>query len=296
MAAGFLFVLATAANAQAPRFLVTTDWLAAHATDPGVSILHVGADRKSYDAGHIPDARFVALGDIVVAREGTPNELPPAARLTALFEKTGIGEKGAVVIYGDEKGLFAARLFFTLDYLGHGDRAALLDGGLEKWRGEGRATATDQAPVPARPFTPRLTPDVVVTLAAARDISWAATRDGKSGWLLIDARPEAQFSGAEPGDGISRPGHIPGAASLLWQRTLVSPDNPVLRPSSELRQLMQHAGATPETRIVTYCRTGVQASFAYFVARYLGYPVKMYDGSFIEWSRAPDTEVVRGDP
>jgi thiosulfate/3-mercaptopyruvate sulfurtransferase len=111
--------------------VVSTTWLDAHVNDPDVFVLHVGADRKSYDAGHIPGARFVSLPDIAVTREGTPNELPPATDLTRLFTRLGIGDRGRLVLYGDEQGLLAARLFFTLDYLGHGDRAALLDGGLE---------------------------------------------------------------------------------------------------------------------------------------------------------------------
>lgn len=293
---GILLALTTIAGAQTPSFVVTAGWLADRVTDPAVSILHVGANRTIYDAGHIPGARFVPLEAIVIERDGTPNEIPPAPQLAALFEKLGIGDSGPIVIYGDEKGLHAARMFFTLDYLGHSTRAAVLDGGLEKWRSEGRDISTAVTAWPPRPFTPRIHPDVVVTLPAVRDISWSIARDEAAPWRLLDARPEAQFSGAEPGDGISRPGHIPGAASFFWQRAIAGPDNPVLRPVSELRRLLHDAGVRPGTRVVTYCRTGVQASFAYFVARHLGLDVKMYDGSFIEWSRAAGTEVTRGNP
>jgi thiosulfate/3-mercaptopyruvate sulfurtransferase len=285
--------LPTAAAAQAPRFLVTTDWVAAHANDEGISILHVGADRRNYDSGHLPGARFVAMADIVVSHEGTPNELPPAAHLTQVLEKLGVADAGTIVIYGDDKGLQAARLFFTLDYLGHGDRAALLDGGLDKWRRERRTLSTESEAAPRRPFTPRIDPDVLVTLPVVRDVSWAVTEARDPTWLLIDARPDAQFTGADPGEGVSRPGHIPGATGIFWQRALVSAENPVVRPVPELRRLLEDAGAKTGTRIITYCRTGVQSSFAYFVARYLGYNTKMYDGSFIEWSRASDTAVER---
>jgi thiosulfate/3-mercaptopyruvate sulfurtransferase len=274
-----------------PRLLVSAEWVGAHLTDRDVSILHVGANRNSYDAGHISGARFVALQDLLRARDGIPNELAPAADLVALFDRLGIGNEGTVVVYGDERGLHAARLFFTLEYLGHSGRVALLDGGLERWRREQREVTTELAPVPARTFTPRINPDVLVSLDPVRDISWSVRRFPGSGWLLIDARPDAQFTGTQPGDGVTRPGHIPGAAGIFWERTLVSQEMPVLRPAHELRKLLEEAGARADTHIVTYCRTGVQASFAYFVARYLGYTVKMYDGSFIEWSRAQDTEV-----
>ncbi|HSL22117.1 MAG TPA: sulfurtransferase [Vicinamibacterales bacterium] len=279
---------------QPGRMVVTPDWLAAHVEDDNLTLLHVGTVRGSYDAGHLPGARYVALSDLVVERQGLPNELPPAAHLVALFEKLGVGNAGPIVIYGDDKGLFAARLFFTLDYLGHGDRAMLLDGGLDRWTRENRALSAESRPVSPRPFTPRLNPNVVAALPAVRDISWAVRRDRASGWALLDARPDAQFTGGEAGQGVSRPGHIPGAASFFWERALVSPDDPVLRPVVELQKLMAEAGAPPPTRVVTYCRTGVQASFAYFVARYLGYDVKLYDGSFLEWSRAADTEIAQG--
>lgn len=285
--------LAPAASVQT-SMVVSTAWLATHVNDPDVFVLHVGADRKSYDAGHIPGARFVSLPDIAVTREGTPNELPPAADLTRVLTRLGIGDRGRLVLYGDEQGLLAARLFFTLDYLGHGDRAALLDGGLEAWRAEGRSVSTEEPAPSPHPFTPRLNADVLVTLPIVRDISWLLRERRDAPWVLIDARPEAQFSGAEPGADVPRPGHIPGASSVFWQRALVSRDRPLLRSADELRGLYADAGASPERTIVTYCRTGVQASFAYLVARYLGYHVKMYDGSFVEWSKAAESDVATG--
>lgn len=276
----------------APDLIVGTAWLAKHASDPNLAILHVGTDRKVYDSGHVPGARFLSLRDIAVSRDGTPNELAPVGDLARVFEALGVGDRGRIIVYGDEQGLFAARVFFTLEYLGHGDRVALLDGGLEKWKTENRPIETAAPETVSRPFTPRVNPDVLVTLQEVRDIAWTIGK-GTPGWILIDARPEAQFTGAEAGEGVTRAGHIPGAANLFWQKAIVSTEDPRLRPATELRRLMEGAGARVGSKVVTYCRTGVQASFAYFVARYLGYPVRMYDGSFLEWSRAGDTAVAR---
>lgn len=277
--------------ADTEDLLVTTDWLAEHISDPNLSILHVAANRAHYDKGHIPGARFVAWSEIRAARKNVPNELPPAADLVRLFEGLGVGDEGRIVLYGDQKGLSAARAFFTLDYLGHGHRTALLDGGLEKWRAENRPVSTDAPSVAARLFSARVSPGVLVGLEAVRDISWSTTNQTPARWLLIDARPAAQFTGEVPGEGIPRPGHIPGAKNIFWEDHLTGGDVPALRPAAELKTLYVQAGAEPGTPVVTYCRTGSQASHSYFVAKYLGYDVKMYDGSFIEWSRAEGTDV-----
>jgi thiosulfate/3-mercaptopyruvate sulfurtransferase len=137
-------------------------------------VLHVARERKAFDDGHIPGARFVGLGDLLMTREGVANELPPVEQLQRLFETLGIGDDGRIVIYGENNGLAAARAFFTLDYLGHGNRAALLDGGLEKWKAEKRELQTQAGTPVAAKFTPRLRPGVLVKLDAMRDLSWVA--------------------------------------------------------------------------------------------------------------------------
>src|SRR5438132_4960866 len=130
--------LAAAAPAVRSDILVSTAWLAQHLNDPNVVILHVSRDRTAYDAGHIPGARFLALSDFVVTRDGILNELPPAATLKSVFERAGVSDDSRVILYGDASVLPATRAYFTLDYLGH-DAAALLDGGLPKWKTESRA-------------------------------------------------------------------------------------------------------------------------------------------------------------
>ncbi len=248
--------------------LVGAEWLAGHMKDPELVVLHVTRDRSAYDAGHIPGARLLPWGELAVTRDGIPAELPPVAQLVELFERLGVGDESRVILYGDNRGLAAARAFFTLDYLGHGDSAALLDGGLEKWRADGRPVTQEAPPVRRGRLTPRPRPEVVATLEAVRN--------PPSNHLLVDARSPADYSGAR----------IPGAANLYWVDSLAGKENPVLRPASELRALFEAAGASPQRKVVTYCVIGVQASFAYFVARYLGYEAAMYDGSLAEWNAA----------
>lgn len=274
--------------------IVSTGWLAAHLNDPRVVILHVARERAHYDEGHIPGARFLGWNEITAVRDGVPNELAPVADLQKVFERLGIGGDGRIVLYGDGSGLMAARAYFTLDYLGHGSRAALLDGGLEKWKAERRTTSTDTVEVKPARFTPRVHANVVTNLAVMRDLSWTATNLTSPNVTLIDARPVEEYTGAKPGDGVPRGGHIPGAANVFWMQNVLSKENPVLRSAAELRKLYEEAGALNGRTIVTYCRTGGQASHAYFTLKYLGYNVVMYDGSFFEWSNTDGTPVVVG--
>jgi thiosulfate/3-mercaptopyruvate sulfurtransferase len=285
-----LAALVTTSPAAAQRInadlLVSTAQLASRLNDASTVVLHVGRDRASYDAGHVPGARFLPLSAIVTERDGLPNELPTVAHLDSVFESVGVSDGSRVVLYGDLGGLAAGRAFFTLDYLGH-RRAALLDGGLEMWKAEGRPTATD-APAPRRGrLTPRPRPQIVVTA------DQVAAMRGNPRVALIDARPAAEFAGTEAGAGVGRPGHIPGAKSLFWRTALVSDTRPVLRDPASLRAAFAAAGARPNGTVVTYCRSGVQASHAYFVARYLGYDTKMYDGSFLDWSARTALPVAR---
>jgi thiosulfate/3-mercaptopyruvate sulfurtransferase len=276
------------------QMIVSTAWLAAHLNDPKVVILHVARARSHYDEGHIPGARFAGWDEITATRDGVPNELAPVADLQKLFERLGIGEDARIVLYGDNSGLSAARAYFTLDYLGHGERAALLDGGLEKWKAERRAISTTTVEPKSAAFAPRLRANTVTDLDVVRDLSWTATNLTAPNVVLVDARPADEYIGTKPGDGVPRGGHIPGAVNVFWMQNVVSRENPALRSSSELRKLYEEAGAQHGSTIVTYCRTGGQASHAYFTLKYLGYDVVMYDGSFFEWSNTETAPVVAG--
>ncbi len=277
------------------EMIVSTSWLAGHLNDPKVVILHVARERAHYDGGHIPGARFAGWGEITATRDGVPNELAAVADLQKLFERLGIGDEARIVLYGDNSGLAAARAYFTLDYLGHGGRAALLDGGLEKWRTERRAISTDSVETKTARFTPRVRASAVTNLYVVRDLSWTATNLISPSALLIDARPVDEYAGVKPGDGVPRGGHIPGAANVFWMQNVASKENPTLRSAAELRRLYEEAGAQQGRTLVTYCRTGGQASHSYFTLKYLGYDVVMYDGSFFEWSNTEGTPIVAGE-
>ncbi len=276
-------LMAASAAALHSNMLVTTEWLDQHRNDPKVVVLHVSGNRAAYDDGHIPGARFVAMSDLVVTRDGIPNELPAADDLKKALEAAGISDDSRVILYSDASVLPATRAYFTLDYLGHGDQVALLDGGLVKWRAEGRTLAKDAAPAAPGHFTPRPKPDLVVQIDAVKQMAGKPPSGASShADVLLDVRSAADYRG-EKGS------HIPGALNVFWMNDQASRENPVLRPEAELRTLYETLGITPDRKVVTYCNSGMQASQSYFTLKYLGYDVRLYDGSMSEWS-------ARGEP
>jgi thiosulfate/3-mercaptopyruvate sulfurtransferase len=278
----------SAAPAPAAQLLVDAAGLSGELEDSAVVVLHVAADRAAYDEGHIPGARFLPLRAIAREVDGNPNELPPVEQLDSVFESLGVSDDTRVVLYGDP--LPAARAFFTLDYLGHGGQTALLDGALPAWREAGLPLSTEADTAGRGSFTPRVQPERSV------DAEWVNQHRTQGGVALVDARPTAQYTGEEAGDGVERPGHIPGAGSLFWEETIASSTRPELHDSEALHRLLREAGVSPGDTVVTYCRTGMQASFMYFVARLLGYETRMYDPSYLDWSRRSELPVETGAP
>ena len=263
-----------------PEMLVSTAWLAAHLSDPDIVVLCIHSAPEFCSRGHIPGARQIRLADITMTRDGVPNELPPLEDLRQVFAAAGVGNRSRVVLYGERSNLFAARAYFTLDYLGVAGRAALLDGGIEKWTAEHRPLSMVTPKVKPAELTASPRPEILVETAALRDLAKKPET-----LTLVDARPTKEFTGEQLSEDVAKAGHIPGASNLFWMDMLVSRENPVLKPEAELRRMYAEAHAAPGRKLVTYCRTGMQSSFDYFVAKYLGYDPSMYDASFFEWSK-----------
>lgn len=266
--------------------IVSTEWLAKHLNDDALVLLQVG-DKAEYLAGHIPGAQFISVTDISTPRgSGLTLELPPVAELQTAFEKLGVTDKCRIVIYfGKDWVTPTARVFFTFDYLGLGDRTSILDGGLPAWRAEGKTVTSDlKEPRPGR-FSPRPNPKLVV------DAAWVKANLNKPGVMILDARASKFYSGAEAGQ-MPRAGHIPSARNIPFS-SLVEDSNNKFKSPEELRGLFEAAGVKGGDSVTTYCHIGQQASLLYFVARYLGYEAHIYDGSFEDWSHRPELPVER---
>jgi thiosulfate/3-mercaptopyruvate sulfurtransferase len=283
IALAVLLVAPTISQAQTnarDSMIVSTEWLGKHLNDDGLVLLQVG-DKKEYDAAHIVGAQYIQTSDISTPRgQGLVLELPPVDQLKATFEKFGITEKSRIVIYfGKDWVTPTSRVYFTLDYLGLGDRTSILDGGLPAWIAEKHPVTTEVVAPKAGNFTPHPNSKLVV------DAAWVNGNINKPGVAILDARDAKFYTGAEAGN-MPRAGHIPSAKSIPFG-TLVQDSNKFKNPE-ELRALFKTAGVKPKDSIATYCHIGQQASLLYFVARYLGYDAHLYDGSFQDWSNRSD--------
>ena len=261
------------------RMLVSPDWLQRRLGT--VTLLHIG-DAASYDTRHIPGAVLIETSSLLVQRNGTPNELPSIDALERTFRRAGAGATERIVVYSVDP-LLAARAWFTLDYLGQGNRVSLLDGGLTKWMASGYAVTNEPASPQAGSFEARPLAQTITRLAAMREIVRLREPLGSS-LVLLDARTPEQYYGDEAGPDVAHAGHIPGAVNIPYTANLDA--SGALRSVADLRTLYLQAGLTRSSVNIVYCRTGMQASMTYFVLRYLGYDATLYDGSFVEWSNA----------
>lgn len=245
---------------------------------PAAQVVVVGEEDMSELAGRT-GAVFVPYSTFSVERDGIPNEFPPADRMEEQLEAAGVGGE-RILIAGEP--IPAGRAYAALDYLGLGARAAIF---------EGAPSALPQAAAPRAAAAGEL--DVAVREGMIVDADWVHERLDDPQVVILDARPPEEYSGETPGEGIERPGHIPGARNVFWETLVESPDAPRLKDEAELRRIFEEAGARPGGTVVAYCRTGGQGSFLYAVARHLGYDARLYDGSYVDWSRT-EYDVERG--
>jgi len=256
------------------NLLVSTAWIAEHLKDPNLIILHVADTFADYKRGHLPGARYLATGRFIDNSGTLGSELPALEVLTKTFADLGLTDQSRIVIYSTAWMPNAARAYFTLDYLGFGDRAALLDGGVEQWLAEDRPV-TGAVPVhAATTFTPKVRPDVRASLEEVKNV--VAVPPSQATCQVVDSRPDKRY----------KAGHLGGANHLYWQETLVSDEHPTFLAPEKLEALLASRGLLPGKKVITYCEVGLQASHGYFLFKYLGYDAAMYDGSFQEWSAA----------
>ena len=244
-------------------------------------MLAVG-EKADYDAEHIAGSRFIEYRSVGVKGEtGLTLELPPMDKLAEVFSALGVGNDSRVVVYRLTDWLTqSARVIMTLDAMGLGKNAALLDGNLAAWKEEGRPTSKDAPTAKPAKLTPCPQSDVIT------DLEFVKANLHQGGVRILDARDPKVYSGEAVRAGMA-PGHIQGAGNLHYNG-LVDAQTGKLKPVEELQKQFRDAGVKPGDRVVTYCFIGQQASALYLVSRYLGYDTRLYDGSWDEWTKHPE--------
>jgi thiosulfate/3-mercaptopyruvate sulfurtransferase len=280
-----------------PDAIVSTDWLAGHLRDPQIRVVDASfklpgitpTARQDYDHGHIPGAVFFDIDDIAEPGTSLPHMIPSPALFARKMEGLGIGDEDRVILY-DNAGLSSAgRAWWMLQMFGHQD-VAILNGGLPKWKTEGRPLdpAAPKPPV-SRRFTPRFEPSLVRDKQALLD-NLSTRRE-----LVVDARAAGRFNGTseEPRPRMRR-GHIPGSRNLPYDQ-LTDPHSRELRSAEELRELFRRAGIELDRPVVASCGSGVTACALAFALHLIGHPgAAVYDGSWSEWGLPGDTPVETG--
>lgn len=281
----------------AKNWIVETDWLAEHLSAPDLVVFdgswHLptsGRDaRQEFLDGHIPGALFFDIDDLVDETSSLPHMLPSTVKFASRMKKMGIGDGQRIVVY-DSVGLFsAARVWWTFRAMGHED-IAVLNGGLKKWKAEGRAI--EDGPQNARTprhYTPRLNAELI------RDLEDVKSYVDKGDMQIVDARPAPRFEGSEPEprEGL-RSGHIPGSKNVP-SGELINDDG-TLKSEQELAALFTAAGINWHNPVMTTCGSGVTASILSLALAVLGQTnAAVYDGSWAEWGEeGRDTPVATG--
>jgi thiosulfate/3-mercaptopyruvate sulfurtransferase len=270
------------ANYIHPEVLVETDWVKQNLGKPGVKLIEIDVDTKSYNAGHISGA--VGFNWQTQLQDQVRRDIITKEQFEKLLGDAGVSPNDTVILYGDNNNWFAAYGFWLFKIYGHKD-VRLMNGGRVKWLNESDKELTTEPP--------KITP--VQYRAAAPDLSLRAllpevlrVQEGKA-CNLVDVRSPDEFTGkviAPPGmtETAQRGGHIPGAKGIPWS-TAVGADG-TFKPADELRAIyVEQKGVDPQKETIAYCRIGERSSHTWFVLKYLlGLPkVRNYDGSWTEY-------------
>ena len=272
--------------------LVSTDWVAEHAGDPGLVIVESDEDVLLYETGHIPGA--VKVDWHTELNDPVTRDYVDGEGFAALMSAKGISREDTIVVYGDKSNWWAAYALWVFTLFGHED-VRLMDGGRAKWQAEGREMTTEK-PKPAPTEYPVVERDDSVIRAFLPEV-----RDSLGDLPLIDVRSPEEYTGerthmpAYPEEGALRGGHIPGAKSMPWGKA--ANEDGTFKSAAELKELYtEQAGLGQSDEVIAYCRIGERSSHTWFVLKHLlGYEnVRNYDGSWTEWGNVVGVPIVTG--
>lgn len=272
--------------------LVSTEWLQNHLKEANLIIVDAQTDVYDYLGQHIPGAVHLSDQTLRAPDHGMPVRYLAPQAIELLFNRVGLSNDTPVVVYTDKgsitgtgDGLGQTMAAYTLARFGQ-NRIYVLDGGLDKWVAEKRPVAKEFPQLKEGAFKVSER-DCHVTMAQLKELM------SQDNVIIVDARGVKAYEGQAA---WTKAGHIPGAISLPW-RSLMADDNPaLLKSDQEIAEILKKHNITPDKTIVTYCGTGREATNPFLLFKcYLGFPnVKLYEGSFTEWSAYPDNPTVVG--
>jgi len=274
--------------------LVTTEWLA---NEMGASDLRIvdatyvdaslGRDPAAeYEAAHIPGAVFMNLGELRDTDSDLPMMMPSAEKFASRMQSLGLGDGSRIVLYDSSPWNTSARAWLMLRTFGAHD-VAILDGGLDKWKAEGRETASGKEQLRHRHFTVWADDKGVRTLDQMKANVDSGTEQ------VVDARSAARFSGEEPDPRpATHAGHIPGSKNLPYNN--VFNDDGTWKTGDALKSAFTNAGIDVDKPVVATCGSGVTGSVLAFGLHLLGKDAALYDGSWSEWGADRSTPKATG--
>ena len=268
------------------RIVDCTTWL--KPAEPGDDAPYrVVPGRAEYDAAHIPGAVFLDIQGTISDPDTRLKFMAPSAdRFAEAMGGLGIGDDSRVVLYSAGSIMWATRVWWMLRAFGF-DRAAVLDGGWEKWQAEERPVSSTPGRYPPARFTARLKPGQFV------DSDYVLSRLGDADTVAVNALAPEFHLGEGPSR-YGRPGRIPGSVNVP-AATLLDPSNGAFVPLDEAKRLHEDAGITPDRHVVAYCGGGISATVGLFLLHQLGYTdLTLYDGSMGDWAQDPALPIETG--
>ncbi len=274
-----VILMASASISAQNSRLVDSEWLKDRIQKDNLVIFHVGT-KKDYNKEHIKGAQLMAPSEYTYEDDVRVFDLPTDEELKALFESKGVSNTTDVVIYTPKSWIpLVTRLYFTLDYLGHGQKTYILDGGLVAWK-HAKGVISDEKPTIAK-GTFEIKPNA--SLLANKDKMLASIDDAEVD--IVDCRAQVYYAGIEPTHG-ARKGRVPTAKTIpytsLYQETDIGAYK--FKSLEEIAEIFDAQGLKNDRDLVLYCHIGMQLTVIYTAAQMLGYKnIKIYDGSFHEW-------------